>query len=155
MVLDLFDSLLKELGKALEIEDLHLDDTKTCLVKFPNGLEVYIEPYEKGEDMLIMCQLGQVPPGRYREDMFREALKANGMYYPRYGTFAYSDQSDRLVLFDLLPLTDLTGDKIATFLVPFMEKAFTWKETIEKGEVPVFTTTTAATSPMGLFGGLR
>ena len=152
MVQDVFDSILQELGAALKIEDLHIDDTKTCLIKFENQLEVYIEPYEKDEFMLISTNLGQVPRGRYREDVFREALKANGLPPPRHGTFAYSEQSEHLILFGMLSLRELNGEKIASFLYPFMEKALVWKNAIASGDVPVADTMKTSRGPMGMFG---
>ncbi|NGX42083.1 MAG: hypothetical protein K940chlam7_00359 [Chlamydiae bacterium] len=154
MVTDLFDSLLQELGEAMEIEDLHADANNTCLIVFETSLEVYIEPHEKGDFLLICTDLGRVPPGRYREDVFREALKSNGLPYPRNGTFGYSEQSDHLLFFELLSLKELNGEKIATFLYPFMEKALVWKQSIEGGEVPVADTmkTGRTTGPAGLFG---
>ncbi|MGA8163486.1 MAG: CesT family type III secretion system chaperone [Waddliaceae bacterium] len=155
MVTDFFDSFLEELGQAMDIDDLHHDDNNTCLIKFQTGLEVQIEPFEKGDFLLICSDLGHVAPGRYREDVFREALKANGLPYPQYGTFAYSEQSDHLLLFGLLSFKELNGEKIASFLYPFMEKAVAWKEQINGGEVPLATTSTAGaatTSLGGLFG---
>jgi len=153
MVHDIFDSVLQELGDTLEIEDLHLDDTGTCLIKFDTELEVYIEPYARDDFMLISTDLGEVPGGRYREDVFREALKSNGLPIPRYGTFAFSEQSDHLVLFGLLSLRELNGEKIATFLHPFMDKALVWKEAIAGGDIPVADTmTTSHAGPAGMFG---
>lgn len=154
MVQDVYDTILQELGEALDIKDLHLDEVNTCLIKFKNGLEVYIEPYEKDEFMLISTDIGEVPPGRFREDVFREALKANGLPSPRYGTFAFSEQNNRLVFFGMLSLRELNGEKIASFLQPFMEKALVWKNAIEAGDVPVADTMTTSQSrgPMGMFG---
>jgi hypothetical protein len=155
MVVDVFDSLLQELGKALKIEDLRLDDVNTCLIKFDTGLLVYIEPYKKSDFMLISTNIGELPGGRYREDVFREALKSNGLSnIGQHGIFAYSEQSNRLILFGLLSLRELNGEKIAAFLYPFMEKALVWKNTIESGNVPVADTmkTSRTSGPIGMFG---
>ena len=154
MVQDVFDSILQELGETMEIEDLHIDDAKTCLIKFETELEVYIEPYEKDEFMLISSDLGEVPAGRYREDVFREALIANGLPNPRYGTFAFSEQSEHLILFGLLSLRELNGEKIAVFLHPYMEKALAGKNAIGAGDIPVADTMTTSQTvgPMGMFG---
>ncbi len=155
MVVDIFDSLLLELGEILKIEDLRLDDVGTCLIKFDTGLLVNIEPYRKGEFMLIVTKLGQIPRGRYREDVFREALKSNGKSnVGEHGIFAFGEQSNQLILFGLLSLKDLNGERIAAFLQPFMEKALLWKSTIESGNVPLADTmrTTRVSGPMGMFG---
>ncbi len=154
MVADLFDSLLAELAKSLDISDLHTDNNNTCLIAFKTGIEVYIEPFQRGESMLISTNIGTLPPGRYREDVFREALKSNGLPLPRFGTFAYSEQSDQLILFGLLSLRELNGEKIAAFLGPFMEKSLAWKCAVNDGVVPLAETvsTKASKGPMGMFG---
>ena len=154
MVQELFDSLLKELGNAIDIEDLHPDSNNSCLIGFESGIEIQIEPYNRDDFLLMCCDLGRIPPGRYREDVFREALKANGMPHPRYGTFAYSEQSDHLILFGLLSYRELNGEKIASFLFPFKEKAERWKEALERGAVPLADTMTTSrpSGPLGMFG---
>lgn len=158
MVMDLFESLLQELGEIMKIQDLRPDEHNTCLIRFKDGgLEVQIEPFQKGEFLLIGCTIGVIPPGRYRENVFREALKANGLPPPRHGVFAYIAQSDRLVLFSLLSLRELNGEKIASFLTPFMEKARSWKQQIERGDVPIAETVVSGriSGPGGLFGIIR
>lgn len=154
MVQELFDSLLNELGEAMDIKGLAPDANNSCLIGFESGIEIQIEPYSKGDFLLICCDLGRIPPGRYREDVFREALKSNGLPHPRYGTFAYSEQSDHLILFGLLSYKELNGEKIASFVYPFKEKAERWKAALERGDVPLADTmTTSRTSgPFGMFG---
>jgi len=153
MVLDMFESLLDELAKALEIEKLTPDENNSCIIKFENELEIQIEPLDTGSFLFINVDLGEMPPGRYREEVFREALKANGMETPRHGTFCYSDQSDHLMLYKLIPLQDITGERVAAFLTPFMEKAVKWKETLENNEVPVVDTMhTSGVPGGGMFG---
>jgi hypothetical protein len=104
--------------------------------------------------MLISTDLGQVPAGRYREDVFREALKSNGLLDKHPGIFGYSEQSDHLILFGMLSLRELNGEKIASFLLPYMEKAEKWKKALDSGDVPVADTMTTGRmgGPGGLFG---
>ncbi len=157
MVANAFDSILQELGSSLNIKDLSLDEHNTCLIKFPNGLEVYVEPAASGEDLLLYTKLGELPPGRYREDVLREALKANGFPYPRYGTFAYSAGNEQLVLFQFLPMKNLTGERVADFLTPLMKRALAWKELLNNNQIPVATTLeniSAGGRSRGFFGGL-
>ena len=94
--------------------------------------------------------------GRYRENLFREALKANGLPMPRQGIFSYSKKKDSLVLFDTLFMNELTAQKMADFLTPFMQKADLWRQAIPKGEIPSFTGNElsfgATPSGSGMFG---
>lgn len=158
MVAEPFDMILQELGAALEIPNLQLDDKNTCLVKFKNGLSIFFEPSQNSEEFLILTELATLSPGAYRQDVLRETLKANGYPYPRYGTFAFCDNSQKLVLFELMPLKDLRGEAIASFLTPFMERALAWKAILDRNEIPVASTLTHAksgtTRSKGMFGGL-
>lgn len=157
MVEEPFESLLQDIGKAMNIPNIHADANNSCLIAFDTGIEIQLEPFERDEFLLIVCDLGEVPPGRYREDVFKEALKSNGLPFPRYGTFAYSEQSGHLLLFGLISFREINGEKVASFLYPFMEKAVVWKQFLEKGDVPLADTmTTSQTSgPGGLFGLTR
>lgn len=151
MVSDLFGTLLQELGRALQI-DLRPDANNSCLIRFGKDLRVQIELDPTGQVVVVGTELGTVPPGRYRENLFTEALKSNGLPAPRYGIFAYSRKTDHLILYEKMQIRDLTGNKIADFLPLFMEKAKIWKEALTRGEVPVAITVHTSRPPTGMFG---
>ncbi|PJD97635.1 MAG: Tir chaperone family protein [Parachlamydia sp.] len=152
MVTELFDSLLADLGKILKIPNLHVDSNHACLIKFKEGVSIQLERAEKGEGLVMGCIIGNIPPGKYRENFFREALKANGLPEPRIGTFAYSKRADTLILYAILPLQDLDGEKIAAVLLPFKEKAIAWKDAIDRGNMPTISTSQTGSSGGGIFG---
>lgn len=155
MVKEVFSTLLEDLGKLMNMK-LAPDSHGACMIKSQTGLMVHMEPDSAGERLMIISDLGTPPPGRYRENLFREALKANGLPMPRQGIFCYSKKKDSLVLFDTLLLDDLTGQLISDFLTPFMQKADLWRLAIPKGEVPSFTGNElsfgAQPSGSGMFG---
>lgn len=153
MITDTFGALLQELGKMLKIPHLQPDQNNSCLIKFNNGLSIQLELDKGGYFLLIGCDLGPVPPGRYRENVFREALMANGMPYPRYGDFSYSRKSDHLLLTSRLPIKDLNGEKIALELTPFIEKANNWQNSLSRGEIPShIPSTLSSKGGSGMFG---
>ena len=136
MVMDIYESLLEEFSKAAHIPNLKPDANNTCLLGLPNGVKVQIELDSAQTAIIIGSGVGFLPAGRYRETVFKEALKANNLPHPRYGDFAFSKKTDNLILFMKLPLQNLTGDKIAALFAPFSEKAARWKDSIDKGEIP-------------------
>jgi hypothetical protein len=155
MVGDIYEALLKELSEALQIGKLAPDENNSCLLQFKNGLELQIEPHENNETLIISAPIGEIPPGKYRENVFREALKANAIAYPRHGAFGYSLDTEQLIIFKVMPLKNLTGDQLAAYLNPFMEKAIEWRGILEKNEVPhVIINHKSKPSPFGMFGGL-
>ena len=149
MVKNYLEIILSEIGKSLKIEDLHADRNNSCLINMPEGIKIQLEQNPHTEDFIMGADLGEVPPGRYRESLFLEALKANGMPYPQHGILAYSNKSDHLILYESFHNKDLRGDQIAEEIPLFIEKAKQWKESMGKGEIPVV-------SPMktsfGMFG---
>jgi Tir chaperone family protein CesT len=150
MVTDLFGSLLQELGKAMKIELLRTEETPSYLFKYNNGISVQLELDQSGRSFLLCSDLGAIPLGKYRENLFREALKSNDLPPPLHGVLSYSQQTDHLVLFEKLPLAELNGEKIAAALQPFTEKALLWSEAIKHNEIPAIQGATP--SPGGVFG---
>lgn len=151
MVKDMLEALLSDIGRSLKIPDLHPDRNNSCLIDLPEpvNIKIQLEMHARTNDFLLGCDLGPVPPGRYRENLFREALKANGLPYPQHGILAYSAKTDHLILWETFNLRDLTGERIADEITPFVEKAKMWKEAMEKGEMPVVH---GMKTSMGMFG---
>ncbi len=136
--------VLEELGRTstFPISGLIPDVNNSCMVELPGGLKLQFQLDKNEQNLLIGCPLGKIPKGgTLRADLFQEALRANNFPYPRYGTFAYSTKTEDLMLFDLLHLNGLTGDKLGEFLVPFVEKASTWSKAIAANELPPITFT--------------
>jgi hypothetical protein len=154
MIQDTFGAIIDELGKILKTR-LAPDAHNACKLKYKSGLTIQIDFNSANEKIELISSLGTPIPGRYRENLFREALKANGLPFPKYGVFAYSKKQDALVLYDHIPLKELSGQKLADFLTPFAGRADLWSQAIAKGEVPSFTGTefTFSKSPgSGMFG---
>ena len=149
MVGDLFSHLLEELGTALKIK-LQPDKNNACVLKFNNGIEVQIEPAHRGKQIIIATELGQLSQGRFRENIFREALKSNGLPPPRNGIFAYSKKNESLVLYDWLFIEHVTGELLAQYLQQFTQKALLWKDSIARGEVPSFMSNELSFGPGGI-----
>lgn len=153
MVTDLFGSLLQELSPLIGIPNLHPDRHNACLIRFPDGLEVQMELDAQGLELTMLSSIGIIPPGKYRENVFREAMRANGMPLPLNGIFAYSKKGDNLVLFERIATKDLTGDKIHSAMLPFLEKARYWRETIASNQIPTVSSAyTSSGRSQGMFG---
>lgn len=155
MVTDLFGALLQELSHSLNIPNLQPDSNNSCLIRLESGLIIQIELDKGGQTLIIGADLGTVPPGKYRENLFREALKANDMPQPINGVLSFSKKSDHLVLFKRINIKDLNGERIAAEITPLAEKAFTWSEALLRNEIPVVNQTFTSHKPGGMFGLIR
>lgn len=136
MVTDLFGNILEDVSIVLQLPTLQSDKNNSCLIKFQDDLRLQMEVDRGAEFIIFMAELGEVFPGRYKENIFREALRANNEPYPRYGYFAYRQQAKVLVLLDMIPVREVNQDKLKAFLIPFIDKARVWKEAIKRGEIP-------------------
>ena len=138
MVSDVFGTLLDGLGTILKTR-LSPDKNGDCRIRFPNEVIVTLEMERGGEHLIIVSELGVPPLGRYRENLFREALKANGLPPPRVAIFAYSKRKDALVLYARFPTLTLTAQMLADRLSSIQEQAEPWKTAITRGEIPSLT----------------
>ncbi len=159
MITDKFGMLLEELGGLFKVK-LQPDKNGACSLKFNNGIQVQMELDKRGEYLLLATDLGQIPAGRYRENVLREALKANGLPPPRNGIFAFSKKNESLVLSDTLFVEEVNGLKLRDFLRQFTQKALLWNGAIQRGEVPSFTGSELTFGgktgqPGGIFGLMR
>ena len=153
MVTDAFGLLLQDLGKLLHISKLEPDSNNSCLINFPGQISIQMEVDRSGNFLILGCDIGTLPPGRYRELVFREALRSNGLPPPHFGEFCYSKQADKLMLMQQIPMKEIHADKIQSVITPMLEKAKYWKETISRGDTPsISTVSTASKGGAGMFG---
>ncbi len=133
--MDRFMQLLDDLGHILNIP-LYTDKKRACRLNINNTLYVQLESEDDKERILIATFIHDIPPGKYRENTLKEALKADGRY-PRIGTFAYSERNNQLALFEYVPMPELRAEKLADILANIIEKATAWRATIERGVLPL------------------
>lgn len=152
MVTDLFGSLVEEFGALLKVK-LVIGVGRCCAIKTKSGVIIQLEIDRTEQDMLMICKLPEAPPsGRYREMLFYEALRADGLSPPQHGVIAYSKKTNQLIIFKRMKLQELTGPKIYNAFIPFLAKAQIWHDAISRGEVPQAASTTTTKGPAGLFG---
>lgn len=129
--MDLFGQILFDLGKEIGV-DLYPDVNRICQLNFRDELHIQLQFEEVKEQILIACFLCDVPPGKYREKLLKEALISNSEY-PRIGTLAYSERNNKLTLFAYVSTINLTSSALFKTLEQFIDKGLLWKEAVEKG----------------------
>jgi hypothetical protein len=126
-----FATLLDDLSPQLGIP-LFPDKLGACKLNFNHVLDIQLEYESRKDQVLIASFLSDVPPGKFRENTLKDALKAN-YPFPTHGTLAFSDRNNKLTLFATFHISSLTGAKLADFLSLFKEKAMLWKKAVESG----------------------
>ncbi len=131
--MNLFSEILEILSKHLDMR-LEPDTDSTCVLLINETFEVHIELFSD-EHILFASFLYDIPPGKFREEVMMEALKANSLF-PSYVTFAYNELNNHLTLFQLLPIRDITGEILSLHAGQFIEIATEWIESIKQGRLP-------------------
>lgn len=126
-----FAQILYDLGEEIG-EKLYPDSNHICKLNYQGILHLQLEFDETRQEVLVASLLCDVPPGKYRELLLKDALKANNEN-PRIGTFGYSDRNNKLALFHYLYAPHVTGPMLVEFLEKFIQKALEWKNAVEKG----------------------
>jgi hypothetical protein len=130
--MDRFEELLKELGGIINAP-LHPDKHRVCKLNVNNYLHIQLEHDAVKERLLIATFLCEIPAGKFRENVLKDALKANTIY-PRIGTLCYSERNNQLSLFEYFSFYDLTAAKLSEYLNKFIDRAMLWKTAVEKGQ---------------------
>lgn len=148
--MDRFEELLKELNQEIGLT-LHPDRRGACKLSINETLHVQLECDPTQEKLLVATFVGEIPPGKFRENILKDSLKANSPF-PVFGTLAYSERNNQLVLFTYLPFSNLTGKSLVDFLVSFIEKADLWRIGMETGNTANLLTTQpkSLSNPFGL-----
>ncbi len=133
-MIDNFAEILKDLGSLINVP-LHVDRHGVCKIVVDQKFFVQIEHDPLRGRVLLVSMITEIPPGKFRENVLREALKANGSF-PRTGTLAYVERNNNLSLHDYYNLVEFKIDKFAEYITSFIEKVYFWKTHIENGTIP-------------------
>lgn len=130
--MDRFEEILKELSAALGVT-LHPDRRGACKLNINDVMRVQIEFQPDKEQILLACMICEVPPGKFRENILKDALRANWPY-PGNGTLSYSEKNNNLCLFEYIPSVNISGPKLLDILNAFIAKADSWRTGVESGQ---------------------
>ncbi|MGC1878546.1 MAG: CesT family type III secretion system chaperone [Rhabdochlamydiaceae bacterium] len=130
-MIDRFEQLLNELGTQYTTP-LHPDKKGACKLMMDENSHIQLECDAHQENLLVAAFICDLPPGKYRENILKDALKANAPSLKN-GILAYSDRNNQLVLFSYLPMLSLNGKKLAEFLTIFLDKVKNWRIGVETG----------------------
>jgi hypothetical protein len=148
-----FDYILKELGHSLKMS-LKPDENNACRISFDSQLSMQLEMDQESRMLLIVCEVGEVPPGKFREELFRSALIENGKPLPRYGDLSFSSKNNTLVIYQFIAPDMIDFDEFLEFFTLFGEKAHDWKDGLETGQLPTVAEVSGE-GPAAMFGFVR
>ncbi len=132
-MIDRFEEVLRLFGNCLDLP-LHIDKNNACAIQV-KGIIIQMQTDPSQEKLLIGCKIVEVGPGKFRENVLREALKANDLPDPKVGTFAYIIAINALFFFQEYPFDILTtGERVASLIGPFIKTCTDWRNAIQNGQ---------------------
>jgi len=132
-VIQPFEELLQALGKVFHLL-LHIDRSNACSIQVHPQLTIQLQLDASQENLWIFSKLIELPPGKFRENVLREALKANALPDPRTAVFGYLAAVNQIALFQKYPLNLLNGETLSGFIGAFLEMADSWRNAIANGQ---------------------
>lgn len=145
------ESLLKELGEKIGIPHMEPTHNNNITLTLKENQSVVLQKHNTLPFLIITFEIFEIQAGRFRENILREALKFNGLNQP-YGVFAFSKKMQKLYLFEMLSLNEISGDLVNTVMQALSEKVTVWKEALNRGEIPTLVSTSPAHPGGGIFG---
>ncbi len=127
-----FEELLSDLGKRLHL-NLRLDHQHACSIQIHGRLIVQLQLDTSLENVWVFSKLTEIPPGKFRENILKEALKTNALPDPRNGILAYIASHNQLALYLKFPLNILNAERLVGVLGAFIEMAESWQQAIQNG----------------------
>ena len=128
-----FQNLMTELGRYFHLE-LRVDQSGACSLLFPHQIVIQLQLDTGGEKLFFFCKIAEIPPGKFRENVLIESLKANDMRDPIPGILAYLNVTNHLVLYHSYPLFILNGERLSMFIINFLQMADAWRKAILSGK---------------------
>lgn len=132
---DRFEELLHELGVVFQMP-LHPDKMNACSISIPPHPIVMLQLDESQEFLFLFSKIVEIAPGKFRENVLSEALKANGLPDPRPGIFGFIRMTNTLTIHQRFPAALLNGERLAGMIGSLLETASSWKTAIEQGKTP-------------------
>lgn len=127
------DDILHELSPFFD-EELLPDPNNACVLVINENLRIQLEIDISGEFLLLGCFIVELPPGRFRENVLKSALKANDVIDQSPGILAFVARANQLVLFEQIHTSEISGEKLYEEITAFYSKADGWKTAIQGGQ---------------------
>ena len=148
--MDRFREILNELGDLLDLP-LYPDRLGACKLNMEDKCHVQIEYQPHKQRLLLACMICEIPPGKFRENVFKEALKTNAVF-PNQGSFSYLVRNQQLAIWHELPYYELTKEQLSKQLFQFIEKADLWRSCLENGSLQLVAQEVRSRLPSPMMG---
>lgn len=134
-MIDIFAQLISELSATLQMP-LSPDKLGAVSIQM-DSLTIQLELDPSQEFLFIFAKLGEVGPGKFRENIFIECLKLNGFPGQRPGIFGFIARTNHLALYQRLEISTLRGETLEKHFADFVQFAEPWVKELAQGRFPI------------------
>ncbi len=127
-----FADLIHELGELVG-ENFQAYQNRLIRFRINDHLHVQVETDLMNEFVMIICMVSEIPPGRFRENVLRDALKANYLLDKHRSILSYDEKGNQLVLSDQLRAHALTAEMLLKEISKLVKRAELWRQSIDNG----------------------
>ncbi len=147
--MNLFEELLKELSPLIGM-NLHVDGNNVCCLWAGDTLKVQMEQNKQGQ-FVVAALILELGPGKFREEVLKEGLKANAQLLPG-GIICFSPKNSHLAVYLTLPMETLDGQKVLEALSILINYGLQWQTALQEGKLapPSIVSKPATSSVFGL-----
>lgn len=145
----LFSEIIEGLSRYMQMP-LRPENDQTITLLIEKKLLLQLEEDSSGKNFVVIAQIADIPPGKFRENVLLYALMANVYPYITHGNLAYSEKLGKLVLFYNFLIQDLKPENLYKFLPEFNRKALEWQEAIKNSSPAPTSVLQRAKKPEGL-----
>ncbi len=134
-----FEDYIRDLGTALGLP-LYVDAHGACCLQMNKKIRVQLEPDKSLENLLVVALIGEVNPGRFREEILKEALKANDRLVAMgigEGILGFSAHHNKLTCHTILPFSNTTSELLLSSLLYLSEFSLLWADALLSDRAPV------------------
>lgn len=126
-----FEELVRELAHhfSVPLKPLH---EGICTFNIEHKVHVQFKLDKSLERLFIGSFITQIAPGKFKENVFLQTLKANAQM-PNVGFFGFNENNSELLLYEYIQMRDLTIKPLLNIFAVFVEKAIHWKNAIDSG----------------------
>lgn len=127
-----FDNLIEELADKLHA-DLYPSVDNVVSMRIEGSIKAQIEIDRKDDSMIICLFVAELPPGKFREHILKDALKANARILENRGVLAFVGKQNSLILFQRVETESTSSDDIIQILKHLTGRAKKWIDAIDSG----------------------
>lgn len=146
-----FQELIQYISEQFQL-DLKPEANDSCSIKVDDKIIVQLELDAANQRLMLMTYISEIPPGKFRENVLYEALKANHLP-TRIGTLGFLQESGELTFHHFFSTQISKYELVAQYLTEMIYVCMQWKEAISVGKAGPETTRSTGntnTNPFGL-----